>query len=183
MRSAGSQPHTRCRVAVNRLEPDRHVTAFCAPGSGGRSGQVSLPIHPVPTQSEGTARRLPVNVFATTTSTVVVAPLPGVMAEHVQVVVSDRQVTITAERDVDGEHDYLLHEWNAKGFERTIDLPDDVGWPITAAVANGQLTITLARRGTRPDDESITIVPTAARQGAALEVGDVIDLRQAEPAD
>ena len=119
---------------------------------------MSLPSHPVPAQSEGAARRLPVNVFATTSSAVVVAPLPGVMPEHVRVVVSDRQLTITAERDVDADHDYLLHEWNPTGFERTIELPDDVGWPITATVANGQLTITLARRGTRPDDESITIV-------------------------
>ena len=142
-----------------------------------------MPIHPGPTNSEGAARRLPVNAFATTSSAVVVAPLPGVMAEHVRIVVSDRQLTITADRDRDGDHDYLLHEWNPPGFERTIDLPDDVGWPITAAVANGLLTITLARHGTRPDDEAIIISPAAERRASTQDVFDVIDLRGAPRAD
>ena len=138
---------------------------------------MSLPSHPIPAQSEGAARRLPVNVFATTSSAMVVAPLPGVMPEHVRIVVSDRELTVTAERDVDADHDYLLHEWNPPGFERTIELPDDVGWPITAAVTNGLLTITLARHGTRPDDESITISPVAERHASTQDVLDVIDLR------
>ncbi len=142
-----------------------------------------MPIHPGPTKAERAARRLPVNVFATSSSAVVVAPLPGVMAEHVRIVVSGLQLTITAERDRDGDHDYLLHEWNPVGFERTIDLPDDVGWPITAAVANGLLTITLARRATRPDHESITIAPAAERRTSTQDVFDVINLRDAHRPD
>ncbi len=170
-------------TGVNRMEPDRHLTAFWALAVAGRSALVSLPIHPGPTRPDGAARRLPVNVFATSSSAVVLAPLPGVMPEHVRVVVSDRELTITAERDVDADHDYLLHEWNPTAFERTIDLPEGVGWPITATVAHGQLTITLARHGTRPDDEAITIVPTAARHLGPQDVLDVIDLRHAQPAD
>ncbi len=143
---------------------------------------MSSPTHPTPTPAQGTeARDLPVNVFATTSSTMVVAPLPGVMAEHVRVVVSDRELTITAHRDVDADHEYLLHEWHPTAFERTIELPDDVGWPITAAVANGLLTVTLSRRGTRPDDEAISIVPAAPRHPSSQDVLDVIDLRHPHP--
>jgi len=126
---------------------------------------------------------MPVNLFVTTTSAVLVAPLPGIMAEHVQVVVGDDVLTITAERDVDAEHDWVLHEWSPAGFERTVELPQDVGWPITASMANGQLTITLARRGTRPDDEAITIIPTAERHPSTESVSGVIDLRQSDGPD
>jgi HSP20 family molecular chaperone IbpA len=108
---------------------------------------------------------------------VLVAPMPGIMAEHVQLVVADGQLRIRAERDVDGDHDYLLHEWPAAALERTVELPDEAGWPITAAVAHGQLTVTLARHGTRPEGESITIVPPAEHGPTGDAVSDVIDLR------
>ena len=143
---------------------------------------MTLPIHPVP-HTHGEPRTLPVNLFATTSSAVLVAPLPGIMPEHVQVVVSGTQLTITAERDVDADHDYLLHEWNPAGFERTIELPEDAGWPVTASVAHGQLTVTLVRRGTRPDDEDLVIVPAPQRHTGTQAVTDVIDLRRSDPPD
>jgi HSP20 family molecular chaperone IbpA len=143
---------------------------------------VTVPIHPVPTSVQGSTETLLVNLFRTTGSTVLVAPLPGVMPEHVQVVVDDAYLTITAERDRDADHDYLLHEWNPAVLQRSIALPDDVGWPITASMAHGQLTITLARRGHRPDGEAITIVPTAPRHESTDGDTEVIDLRRADRA-
>lgn len=138
---------------------------------------MSLPLHPAPESCPAT-EVLAVNLFAAGPSVVLVAPLPGVMAEHVQVVVTDGQLHVRAERDVDGDHDYLLHEWPATALERTVELPDDAGWPITAAVAHGQLTVTLARRGTRPQGESLTVVPPAESHPARDDVPDVIDLRR-----
>jgi HSP20 family molecular chaperone IbpA len=144
---------------------------------------VSLPLHPVTGQPAGALDPMPVNLFVTTSSAVLVAPLPGVMAEHVQVVLTDDRLTIVAERAVDPDHDWVLHEWSPAGFERTVELPEGVGWPVTASVANGQLTVTLARRGTRPEGQAITIVPTAERRPGTETVSGVIDLRQADGPD
>jgi hypothetical protein len=54
-----------------------------------------------------------------------------------------------------------------------------VGWPVTASLAHGQLTITVARdrAGQR---EPITITPAGERDHAEEEVSDLIDLRADE---
>ena len=138
-----------------------------------------MPRHPVPDQSEGLPGRLRVNVFATTTRMMIVAPLPGVMAEHVEVVLDGHWLTIRAERGAEAEHDYILHEWNTSALQRELELPDDVGWPVTATLAHGQLTIAVARARSG-QHEPITITPAGERDHAAEEVSELIDLRANE---
>ncbi len=140
---------------------------------------MTVPLHPTPDPSEGLPGRLRVNVFASAARMMIVAPLPGVMAEHVEVVLDGNWLTIRAERGAEADHDYILHEWNISALQRELELPVDVGWPVTASLANGQLTITLARSRSGPA-EPIVITPSGDRLHAAEEVSDLIDLRADE---
>ena len=100
------------------------------------------------------------NLFATTASVVIVAPLPGVMPEHVEITLDGPTLHIRAARGAEANREYLLHEWDVRAFERTLDLPEGAGWPVTASLAHGQLTITLARSADTPGDTHLVVRPS-----------------------
>lgn len=97
------------------------------------------------TAASGTPQHVPVNVYETDQAIVVVAPLPGVMAEDVKVTIDGGTATITAAMRTAAEKDYLLHEWHYGPYERKVDLPEGFGGGADASFANGQLALRVLR--------------------------------------
>ena len=93
----------------------------------------------------GTPQPVPVNMYETDGAVVLVAPLPGVMANDVEVVVEDGTATISAAMRTPATKDYLLHEWHYGPYERSVRLPDGFGGAATASFANGQLAVSVKR--------------------------------------
>jgi HSP20 family protein len=93
------------------------------------------------------AQRIPVNVYRTTESIVVVAPMPGVTPDDIEIVLEGDRVHLHADLRTPADKDYLLHEWDYGCYDRTVDLPEVVGWPVVASLGNGQLAVSLHRGG------------------------------------
>ena len=94
----------------------------------------------------GGVQAIPVNVFATTEGVEIVAPLPGLEPEDIQVDVVGTTVTIHGSmRGVGQERkQYYVREWRYGPYLRSVELP----FPVNAAEAratfgNGVLTLTL----------------------------------------
>jgi HSP20 family molecular chaperone IbpA len=110
--------------------------------------------------AEATMRpqRVPVNVYETSEAVVVVAPLPAVTAQDVQIEVRPGQLRLWARLRSAAPRDYLVHEWDYGGYERELDLPEGYGGAAEATLANGQLAIRVLRGET---DDTVRIQPTA----------------------
>jgi len=93
----------------------------------------------------GSPQHVPVNVYETDQAVVIVAPLPGVMAEDVTVTVEGGAITIAAAMRTAAEKDYLLHEWHYGPYERRVELPEGFGGTGEASFANGQLAVRVER--------------------------------------
>jgi HSP20 family protein len=94
---------------------------------------------------------VPVNVYETDEALVVVAALPGVMADDIEVCVQPGRLTIAAQMRTAAPKDYLVHEWHYGPYRRELDISDRYGAEMAASFGNGQLAIHLGR-GT-PDGE------------------------------
>lgn len=88
---------------------------------------------------------VPVNVYETDEALVVVAPLPGVMADDIEIAVEAGRLTITAAMRTAAPKDYLRHEWHYGPYAREVDIPEGFGAQVTASFGNGQLAIQLGR--------------------------------------
>ena len=95
--------------------------------------------------AQGTPQHVPVNVYEAERAIVIVAPLPGVMAEDVSIVVEGGSATISAAMRTAAGKDYILHEWHYGPYERTVDLPTGFGGKAEASFANGQLALRIER--------------------------------------
>ena len=104
-------------------------------------------------------QRVPVNMYETHGALVIVAPLPGVMADDVEVVVEDGQVFIEAEMRTPAEKGYLLHEWHYGPFRRRVDIPAGFGGDAAASFGNGQLAVRLERSDT-PASGKLVVQPS-----------------------
>ena len=93
----------------------------------------------------GTPQHVPVNMYETDGAVVLVVPLPGVMANDVEVVVENGTATISAAMRTPATKDYLLHEWHYGPYERSVELPDGYGGAATASFANGQLAVSVKK--------------------------------------
>lgn len=93
----------------------------------------------------GKPQDVPVNVYETNQAIVIVAPLPGVMAEDVTVSIDGGAATIKAAMRTAAEKDYLLHEWHYGPYERRVELPEGFGGAAEASFANGQLALRVKR--------------------------------------
>src|SRR6476646_901172 len=101
-------------------------------------------------------QHVPVNVYETEEALVVVAPLPGVMADDVEVRVRPGMLTISAAMRTAAPKDYLLHEWHYGPYRREVEIPDRYGRDVVASFGNGQLAVHLGR-GT-PDADKETVI-------------------------
>lgn len=106
----------------------------------------------------GQPQQVPVNMYEAEQAIVLVAPLPGVMADDISVVVEGTTVTIAADLRTKAVKDYLLHEWHYGPYERSIDLPDGFGGTAEATFANGQLALRI-ERGDGASRRSVEISP------------------------
>ncbi len=93
----------------------------------------------------GRPQQVPVNMYEAEQAVVVVAPLPGVMADDITVTVDGRVLTIAADLRTRAPKDYLLHEWHYGPYERTVELPQGFGGTAEATFANGQLALRVER--------------------------------------
>jgi HSP20 family molecular chaperone IbpA len=88
---------------------------------------------------------VPVNAYEASEALVIVAPLPAVQADDVQVEIRPGCVRFWAHLRSAAPREYLLHEWDYGGYEREIDLPEGYGGGVEATLANGQLAIRVLR--------------------------------------
>src|SRR5437763_13193813 len=70
-------------------------------------------------------RVVPVNMYEADQAYVLVAPLPGVMADDVEVRLVNGKLDIYAEMRTPAVKAYLIHEWHYGPYERTVAVPDD----------------------------------------------------------
>jgi HSP20 family protein len=106
-------------------------------------------------------QRILVNGYTSEDAIVLVAPMPGVLPDDVEIVVDGRQVTLRAALRTDAPKHYFLHEWDYGDYERTVELPEFVGAPVTATLGNGQLAVSL-HRNTDGQASSLVVQPTLA---------------------
>lgn len=88
---------------------------------------------------------VPVNVHETPAALVVMAAMPAVVPEDVTVELVDGSLRFWARVRSSGPREYLMHEWEYGGYERSIDLPEGFGGGIEATLANGQLAVRVLR--------------------------------------
>jgi HSP20 family molecular chaperone IbpA len=101
---------------------------------------------------------VPVNVYETSGALVVVAPLPAVTAQDVQVELHPGDppcLRFWAHVRSSGTREYLLREWEYGGYERQVELPTGYGAGLEATLRNGQLAIRVLR-GEATDRTNIT---------------------------
>jgi HSP20 family molecular chaperone IbpA len=107
-------------------------------------------------------QHVPVNVWLTDRSVVVVAPMPGVMAEDVEVELDQTHLTLRAACRTPADRDYVLHEWHYGPYERRLELPDGYQGSVVASLGNGQLAVRVAKTGTGEDQQHQSVRPTTA---------------------
>ena len=90
---------------------------------------------------------VPVNMYEAEEAVVVVAPLPGVMADDIDLRVEDGALVISASQRTPAVKNYLLHEWHYGPYERRVDLPEGIRGEIQATFGNGQLAVRVLRSG------------------------------------
>lgn len=86
-------------------------------------------------------QRVPVNAYTTDGAFVIVAPVAGVAESDVFVELTERRVRFWAELRSSGPRDYVVHEWEYGGYERTLELPPGYGSGVEASLTNGQLVV------------------------------------------
>jgi HSP20 family protein len=96
-------------------------------------------------ETGGETLRVPVNVYETEEALVVIAPLPGVMSDDINVTVEGGELRITASMRSAAPKEYLIHEWHYGPYERSVELPEGFGGGGTATFGNGQIAIRLTR--------------------------------------
>jgi HSP20 family molecular chaperone IbpA len=106
-------------------------------------------------------QRVPVNMFETAEAVVLVAPMPGVSPEDVEIVVEPDRVRLHAGLRTPAPKDYVLHEWDYGSFDRAVDLPSIYRGQITATLGKGQLAVSIARDGERSTGTRVVIHPTS----------------------
>ena len=93
------------------------------------------------TEATMPAQKVPVNVYETSSAVVIVAPLPAVTADDVNLELRQGNLRFWAALRSAGVREYLVKEWEYGGFEREIDVPKGYGSGVEASLANGQLAI------------------------------------------
>ncbi len=110
--------------------------------------------------TETAAQRIAVNAYRTDRALVVVAPMPGVMPDDVEIRLAHGNLHLNAELRTAAPKDYVIHEWDYGLYERILEVGSQYGAPITATLGNGQLAVSLTAGG--PTDEPVLVHPKAA---------------------
>jgi HSP20 family molecular chaperone IbpA len=86
-------------------------------------------------------QNVPVNAYETSGAFVILAPFPAVTADDVSVELTERNVRVWAELRSAGPREYVIHEWEFGGYERSVELPPGFGSGVEAVLTNGQLVV------------------------------------------
>ncbi|MDL5361053.1 Hsp20/alpha crystallin family protein [Halalkalicoccus sp. NIPERK01] len=109
----------------------------------------------------GGANRMSIDLADRDEEFVVTADAPGFDKNEIDVRVTDRTLTIEAERDEESEErdeTYLRSERRSESLRRTVQLPEPVDEEsVSATYKNGVLTITLPKRDPEVGGKSIDI--------------------------
>ncbi|SFF85679.1 HSP20 family protein [Halopelagius inordinatus] len=104
----------------------------------------------------GVASAVAVDVADEDDEFVVVADLPGVEKEDIDLTITERVLTIEATHETDEQHgseEYIRRERRHESVRRTVRLPEDiVADEASASYNNGVLTVTLPKVTTDGDD-------------------------------
>jgi HSP20 family protein len=87
-------------------------------------------------------------VYETDEDVLIIAPMPGVEAENIDIEVLGRRVTLRASLRGPGQENrrYLVREWSYGPYERVLELPVDVdGDAANASHGNGVLALSLPK--------------------------------------
>ena len=88
---------------------------------------------------------VPVNLYEASEALVLIAPMPAVAPDDVTIELRQDQLRFWAHLRSAAPRDYLLHEWEYGGYERTVDLPAGFGIDVEASLTNGQLVVRVLR--------------------------------------
>ncbi|HEY2427379.1 MAG TPA: Hsp20/alpha crystallin family protein [Acidimicrobiales bacterium] len=108
-------------------------------------------------QESAHPQSVPVNMYETDEAVVIVAALPGVGADDIEVEIERHTVTIRSDVRSLAPKAYILHEWHYGPYERMVELPEGFEGDPSASYGNGQLAIRVGRGGRR--SESIIVQP------------------------
>jgi HSP20 family molecular chaperone IbpA len=89
--------------------------------------------------------QVPVNMYEADEAYVVIAPLPGVMADDINVEIDGNTLSIYAEMRSPAIKAYMIHEWTYGPYERMVDIPVDCTGEFETSFGNGQLAVRLLR--------------------------------------
>jgi HSP20 family protein len=99
-------------------------------------------------RSGGSTQFIPVNVYETDGDVLIIAPMPGVEADNIDIEVTGKRVSLRASLRGPGQESrrYLLHEWSYGPYERVVELPVEVdGENANASHSNGVLALSLPK--------------------------------------
>ena len=88
-----------------------------------------------------TPQNIPVNAYETPGAFVIVAPFPAVKENDVCVELTDGEVRFWATLRSSGPREYVIHEWEYGGYDRSVAIPPGFGSGVEAALTNGQLVV------------------------------------------
>jgi len=103
-----------------------------------------------PADAHVAMQEIAVNAYRTEEAMVVVAPMPGVMPDDVEITLDGSTIDLRAELRTDAPKDYFIHEWDYGAYERTIEIGEGYGAPITATLGKGQLVVSVTAGGEVP---------------------------------
>ena len=86
-------------------------------------------------------QNVPVNAYETSGAFVIVAPFPAVTESDVSVELTEGTVRMWAELRSAGLREYVIHEWEYGGYERSVEVPPGFGSGVEAVLTNGQLVV------------------------------------------
>lgn len=88
---------------------------------------------------------VPVNVYEASEAMVVVAPVPAVTADDIQVELRPGNLRFWSHLRSAPIRDHLVQEWSYGGYEREVEIPPGYGAGVEATLANGQLVVRVLR--------------------------------------
>jgi HSP20 family protein len=103
--------------------------------------------------AEATAQSVPVNVFESEDVLMIIAPMPGLEEEDIEIAVRGNSLTVEGNERADLKPEsgkrYLRHEWRYGPYRRTLELPYAVDAnSAEATLGNGVLTVRLQKAAT-----------------------------------
>jgi HSP20 family protein len=119
----------------------------------------------------GEYQKIPVRIYDREKHIVLAAPLPGLEAENISVVVGGRRVVITGEERGPRQHgpDVLVSEWTIGPYYREISLEQPVQGPLTnATYGNGVLVLSMPKaeqKDAATSEANFTLHPITATRG------------------